>query len=117
MVQQSDGSAIRWFSNPIVQQSDANNPHLSLSPETREMINARSLAVNETRRHPPRHAARSVESTRAILPTRLTIAGAPLDVLFDVLSMEPAPAENPLLAARNCLIPTWACAAKERATA
>jgi glycerate dehydrogenase len=86
----------------LLRQSDVVSLHCPLTPETREMIDERSLAwmkptafLINTARGPLVNEA----DLAAALDTG-RIAGAGLDVL----SVEPPPASNPLLLARNCVI-------------
>jgi glycerate dehydrogenase len=104
------GMSVLWWDKPpgvssledLLQQSDVLSLHVPLTAETHEMINARTLALMKpsailinTARGPLIHEADLAEALN-----RSRIAGAALDVL----SMEPPPAVNPLLTARNCLI-------------
>ncbi|MGA3241448.1 MAG: D-2-hydroxyacid dehydrogenase [Bryobacteraceae bacterium] len=104
------GMSVLWWDKPpgvssledLLQQSDVISLHVPLTAETREMINARTLALMKptailinTARGPLIQEADLAEALN-----RSRIAGAALDVL----SMEPPPARNPLLTARNCLI-------------
>jgi glycerate dehydrogenase len=101
---------------PLFRRSDVVSLHCPLTPDTHHFVNAERLAwmkptafVLNTGRGPlvdePALAA-ALNSGR--------IAGAGLDVL----SVEPPPADNPLLRAKNCLITphiAWAtAAARER---
>jgi glycerate dehydrogenase len=86
----------------LLAESDVVSLHVPLFPETREMINAGTLALMKptaylinTSRGPlinERDLADALNSSR--------IAGAALDVL----SVEPPPADHPLLSARNCIV-------------
>jgi glycerate dehydrogenase len=104
------GMRVLWWDKPpglysldeLLQQSDVISLHVPLSAETREMINARTLALMKptailinTSRGPLIHEGDLAE---ALNSGRISGAG------LDVLSTEPPPAENPLLGARNCLI-------------
>jgi glycerate dehydrogenase len=104
------GMPVLWWDKPpglsslddLLQQSDVISLHVPLSEETRGMINAHTLALMKptailinTSRGP---LIQETDLAAALNSGR--IAGAALDVL----SMEPPPLENPLLAARNCLI-------------
>jgi glycerate dehydrogenase len=95
----------------LLQQSDVISLHVPLSPDTREMIDARTLAMMK----PTAiliNTSRGPLINEADLATALNgnrIGGAALDVL----SVEPPPASNPLLTAKNCLITphmAWATA-------
>ncbi len=86
----------------LLRESDVVSLHVPLFPETRELINARTLGLMKptaflinTSRGPlinERDLAEALRSKR--------IAGAALDVL----SAEPPPAGHPLLSAPNCLV-------------
>jgi glycerate dehydrogenase len=104
------GMSVLWWDKPpglsslddLLQQSDVVSLHVPLSEETREMIDARTLALMKptailinTSRGP---LIKEADLAAALNSSR--IAGAALDVL----SMEPPSPENPLLTARNCLI-------------
>jgi len=86
----------------LLRESDVVSLHSPLFPETRGMINARSLAwmkpsaflINTSR------GPLIVDHDLADALNTGTIAGAALDVL----SVEPPAADNPLLSARNCLV-------------
>lgn len=88
--------------NELLANSDVVSLHCPLTPETKHLINGKTLALMKP-------AALLLNTSRgplvdeAALASALsngTIAGAALDVL----SVEPPPAENPLLHARNCII-------------
>ena len=86
----------------LLRESDVVSLHVPLFPETREMINARTLALMKpaaylinTSRGPLIH-----ETDLAAALNSGRIAGAALDVL----SVEPPPADHPLLSARNCIV-------------
>ena len=86
----------------LFRESDVVSLHCPLTPETKEMVNAERLA----RMKPTAfliNTARGGLVNEADLAAALdagTIAGAGLDVL----SVEPPPASNPLLSAKNCII-------------
>jgi glycerate dehydrogenase len=100
----------------LLRESDVVSVHCPLTPDTRELVNAARLGLMKptaflinTSRGPlinERDLADALNSGR--------LAGAALDVL----SVEPPPADNPLLSARNCIITphhAWATrAARER---
>jgi len=103
------GMSVLWWDRPpglsslddLLRQSDVLSLHVPLSEETRGLINTQTLALMKptailinTSRGP---LIQEADLAAALNSGR--IAGAALDVL----SMEPPP-ENPLLAARNCLI-------------
>jgi glycerate dehydrogenase len=104
------GMSVLWWDKPpglsslddLLQQSDVISLHVPLSEETREMIDAHTLALMKptailinTSRGP---LIKEADLAAALNSSR--IAGAALDVL----SMEPPSPENPLLTATNCLI-------------
>jgi glycerate dehydrogenase len=99
----------------LLRESDVVSLHVPLSSETREMIDAHTLTLMKptallinTSRGP---LIREADLAEALNSGR--IAGAALDVL----SMEPPPADNPLLTARNCLVTphmAWATAEARR---
>lgn len=86
----------------VLRQSDVVSLHVPLSPETREMIAARTLAMMKptaflinTSRGP---LIREADLAQALDSGRIAAAA------LDVLSTEPPAPDNPLLTARNCLI-------------
>ena len=96
----------------LLRQSDVVSLHAPLFPETRHMINARTLALMKptaflinTSRGPL-----IVDQDLADALNANRLAGAALDVL----SVEPPAPDNPLLTARNCLVtPHMAWATRE----
>ena len=83
-------------------QSDVLSLHCPLTPETRNLVDSRRLALMKPSAiviNPSRGSVDEEEALAAAL-TCATLAAAGLDVL----SREPADAENPLLTARNCYI-------------
>jgi glycerate dehydrogenase len=102
--------------DPLLLQSDVVSLHCPLTPETERIINAERLAkmkptafLLNTSRGPlidDKALAEALDAGR--------IAGAGLDVL----AVEPPPADNPLLRAKNCVITphiAWATrSARER---
>jgi glycerate dehydrogenase len=100
----------------LFRQSDAVSLHCPLTPETQKLVNARLLVLMKpsaylinTGRGPLVDEAALAEALNA---GRLAGAG------LDVLSVEPPPADNPLLTAKNCCITphiAWATrAARQR---
>ena len=93
----------RWASvEELLRESDVVSLHSPLFPETRGMINARTLALMKptaflinTSRGP---LVVDQDLADALNAGRLAGAG------LDVLSVEPPAADNPLLSARNCLV-------------
>lgn len=98
-----DYPGFRWAGlDDLLRESDVVSLHSPLFPETRGMINARTLALMKptaflinTSRGPL-----IVDRDLADALNRGVIAGAGLDVL----SVEPPASDNPLLTARNCLV-------------
>ena len=106
----------KWVTlNELLQEADVISLHCPLFPDTQGMISKKSLArmkktafLINTARGPL-----IVEQDLADALDNGQIAGAALDVL----SVEPPPAENPLLKAKNCLItPHISWATKEART-
>jgi glycerate dehydrogenase len=106
-------AGFRWAAlDELLRESDVVSLHAPLLPETRGMIDARALSLMK-------QTAFLINTSRGPLVkpedladalNRGQIAGAALDVL----EIEPPPAGNPLLAARNCLItPHMAWATRE----
>jgi glycerate dehydrogenase len=86
----------------VLRESDVVSLHCPLTPETRGLIDARRLAMMKPTAYLI-NTARGPLIVEADLAAALDagrLAGAGLDVL----SVEPPPAGNPLLAARNCII-------------
>jgi glycerate dehydrogenase len=97
----SDGAPLVTL-DELLRESDVISLHCPLTPETRHLINARTLAqmkpaalLINTARGGIVHEA---DLAAALNEDRLAGAG------LDVLSVEPPPANNPLLTAKNCLI-------------
>ncbi|EDM26572.1 glycerate dehydrogenase [Lentisphaera araneosa HTCC2155] len=98
--------------NDFFSQSDIISLHCPLSPESQEIINAKSLALMKksaviinTGRGPLINEA---DLAQALNEGQIAAAG------LDVLSSEPPAADNPLLSAKNCFItPHIAWAAQE----
>lgn len=99
----------------VLRASDVVSLHCPLTPETRELINARTIALMKptafllnTSRGP---LVNETDLAQALNAGR--IAGAAMDVL----STEPPARDNPLITARNCLITphhAWATTAARR---
>jgi glycerate dehydrogenase len=95
----------------VLRESDVVSLHVPLFPETREMINARTLDWMKP-------AAFLINTSRGPLIQETDLAqalngGRIAGAALDVLSAEPPPAGNPLLSAKNCLITphmAWATA-------
>ena len=86
----------------LLGESDVVTLHCPLTPETRGLVDARRLALMKPTAY-LLNTARGPLVNEADLAAALDagrIAGAGLDVL----SVEPPPATNPLLQARNCII-------------
>jgi glycerate dehydrogenase len=111
-----DWPGFRWCEvDELLAQSDIVSLHCPLLPQTRAIINAKSLArmkpgallINTSR------GPLVVEQDLADALNRGHLAGAAIDVL----SVEPPPADNPLLHARNCIVtPHIAWATREART-
>ena len=108
----------RWATlGELLREADVVSLHAPLTPETRQIINAQTLGLMKssailinTSRGPlidGNALAQALNSNR--------LAGAGLDVL----PVEPPPAEDSLLNARNCIVTphiAWATAAARKAT-
>jgi glycerate dehydrogenase len=100
----------------IFRESDVVSLHCPLTSETKELVNATRLAAMKSTAYLINTSRGGVihEQDLANALNEGRIAGAGLDVL----SVEPPPASNPLLAAKNCLITphiAWASrAARQR---
>jgi len=100
----------------VMGEGDVSSLHCPLTPETRELINATTLA----RMKPTAfliNTSRGPLIAEADLAAALN-AGRLAGAAVDVLSTEPPPADNPLLTARKCLVTphnAWATqAARQR---
>ena len=100
----------------LFRRSDVVSLHCPLTPETRHLVNAARLACMKP-------SAFLINTGRGPLVDEVALAqalnsGQIAGAALDVLSVEPPPANNPLLQARNCLITphhAWATrAARER---
>ncbi len=110
---QSQRKNFRWAGIPeILEQSDVVTIHCPLTPETKGLINARSLAMMK-RSSFLLNTSRGPIVVDEDLATALNgdiISGAGIDVL----SVEPPAKDNPLFTAKNCIItPHIAWATKE----
>jgi len=98
-----DWPGFRWCSvEELLQEADVVSLHCPLTPETRGIINASSLARMKSSAYLI-NAARGpliVEPELADALNHGRLAGAALDVL----STEPPSPDNPLLHARNCIV-------------
>ena len=100
---QSHRKNFRWTEVPdLLRQSDVVTIHCPLTPETKGLINSKSLRTMKqtafllnTSRGPI-----IVDEDLAEALNKEWIAGAGIDVL----SVEPPPKDNPLFRARNCII-------------
>ncbi|HTX39775.1 MAG TPA: D-2-hydroxyacid dehydrogenase [Bryobacteraceae bacterium] len=111
--EEPDYPGFRWGSvEEVLRESDAVSLHAPLFPETRGMINAASLKLMKP-------SAFLINTSRGPLVVDQDLAdalnaGRLAGAGVDVLSIEPPPAGNPLLTARNCLVtPHIAWATKE----
>lgn len=113
---QSHRKNFRWVDIPeLLEQSDVVSIHCPLTPETKGLINSRTLGTMKksafllnTSRGPI-----IVDEELADALNRNVIAGAGIDVL----SIEPPTKDNPLFKAQNCIVtPHIAWATKEART-
>jgi glycerate dehydrogenase len=86
----------------LFRESDVVSLHCPLTPQTANLVNARRLSLMKP-------AAFLLNTSRGPLVDESALAdalnsGHIAGAALDVLSVEPPPADNPLLAARNCLI-------------
>jgi glycerate dehydrogenase len=86
----------------VFRNSDVVSLHCPLTPQTRELVNAERLRLMKP-------SAFLLNTSRGPLIDEAALAGALNSGLIagaglDVLSVEPPPASNPLLTARNCVI-------------
>jgi glycerate dehydrogenase len=86
----------------LLRESDVVSLHCPLTPETRGLINARTISLMKP-------SACLINTARGDLINEADLAAALDQGLIaaaglDVLSVEPPPASNPLLTARNCII-------------
>jgi glycerate dehydrogenase len=86
----------------VIRASDVISLHCPLTPETREIINAGTIAWMKP-------TALLINTSRGLLVHEADLAaalnsGRIAGAALDVLSVEPPPPDNPLLAAKNCLV-------------
>jgi glycerate dehydrogenase len=86
----------------LFRESDVVSLHCPLTPQTTRLINAQRLALMKP-------TAFLLNTSRGSLVDEMALAnalnsGRIAGAALDVLSVEPPPADNPLLTARNCLI-------------
>jgi glycerate dehydrogenase len=86
----------------VFRTSDVISLHCPLTPETREMINERTIGWMKP-------TALLINTSRGLLVNEPDLAaalnaGRIAGAALDVLSIEPPPAGNPLFTAKNCLI-------------
>jgi glycerate dehydrogenase len=108
---------VEWLGlEPLLRRSDIVTLHCPLTAETAKLINAERLALLKP-------GAFLINTSRGPLIDETALAealnaGRLAGAALDVLSVEPPPPSNPLLAARNCLITphiAWATkAARQR---
>lgn len=100
---------------PLLRESDVVSLHCPLTPETRHLINARTLGLLKP-------TAFVLNTGRGPLVDEVALAdalhaGQLAGAAVDVLSSEPPAADNPLIQAPNCIITphqAWATAAARR---
>jgi glycerate dehydrogenase len=96
-------SRFRWASfEELLRESDVVSLHAPLSPETRGMINAKTLRLMKP-------TAFLINTSRGPLMVEQDLAdalnaGRIAGAAVDVLSTEPPAEDNALLGARNCLV-------------
>ncbi|MHB9027501.1 MAG: D-2-hydroxyacid dehydrogenase [Candidatus Latescibacterota bacterium] len=86
----------------LFRESDIVSLHCPLTPESREMVNARRLALMKT-------GAFLLNTSRGPLVNERDLAealnsGGVAGAALDVLPVEPPPTDDPLIRARNCII-------------
>jgi glycerate dehydrogenase len=86
----------------LFRESDVVSLHCPLTPETAQLVNARRLSLMKP-------GAFLLNTSRGPLVDEAALAkalnsGGLAGAAVDVLSVEPPPADNPLLTARNCII-------------
>jgi len=86
----------------LFRESDVVSLHCPLTPETKGLVDARRLAMMKTTAFLV-NTARGPLVDEAALAAALN-AGQIAGAAVDVLSVEPPPASNPLLTAKNCVI-------------
>jgi glycerate dehydrogenase len=97
-----DGLATMVDLPTLLRESDVVSLHCPLTPETRDLIDAEAIGLMK-------RTAFLINTSRGPLVNEADLAAA-LDsgriagAGLDVLSIEPPPPSNPLLAARNCII-------------
>ena len=110
--QGSDLPSFAWASlDELLRQSDVISLHCPLFPDTAGLINQTSIAMMKP-------SAMLINTSRGGLIVDQDLAdalnnGRIAGAALDVLSVEPPPADNPLLHAKNCLITphiSWATA-------
>jgi glycerate dehydrogenase len=96
------GSVKKADLEPLFRQSDVVSLHCPLTPETKHLINAERLSWMKP-------SAFLLNTSRGQLVDEIALAaalnsGKLAGAGLDVLSVEPPPATNPLLTAKNCII-------------
>jgi glycerate dehydrogenase len=86
----------------LMRQSDVVSLHCPLTAQTRNLVNKTTLALMKT-------TAFLLNTSRGLLIDEQALAealnsGQIAGAAVDVLSVEPPPADNPLLGAKNCLV-------------
>ena len=98
-----DYAGFRWATREeLLRESDVVSLHSPLFPDTQGMINASTLSLMKP-------SAFLINTSRGPLVVDRDLAdalnaGKLAGAALDVLSVEPPPADNPLLSARNCLV-------------
>jgi len=98
-----DYEGFRWVEMmELLRESDVVSLHAPLTPETRGLINAGTLAAMKPTAYLINTSRGPLVEARALADAlnEGRLAGAALDVL----DAEPPPADHPLLTARNCLV-------------
>lgn len=98
-----DGENLRYVDfETLFRESDVLSLHAPLTDETQHLVNAQRISLMK-------HSAFIINTARGALVHEQDLADALNEerlagAALDVLSVEPPPADNPLLTARNCLI-------------
>jgi glycerate dehydrogenase len=101
--EENDIEGFRWLElHELLEQADVVSIHCPLTPETKGLINKETIGLMKNTAYLINTSRGPVLDEAAVADALNSgrIAGAGLDVL----STEPPSAQNPLLAARNCII-------------